>query len=111
MRPMNPGPETPAGPALDPVAQAILELLEACPAGKSISPHDAARALAVARAGSSAPNTAWRRYTTVVRQQALHLARQGRIVILRKGKPVDPHAPVKGLIRLAPKGWSRAGDG
>ncbi len=41
-----------------------------------------------------------------VRQQALHLARQGRIVILRKGRPVDPHAPVKGVIRLAP-----AGDG
>ena len=103
---MNPGPETPADPALDPVARAILELLEACPPGKSISPHDAARVLAVAHAGPGAPNTAWRRYTTAVRQQALHLARQGRIVILRKGRPVDPHAPVKGVIRLAP-----AGDG
>jgi hypothetical protein len=36
-----------------------------------------------------------------VRQQALHLARQGRIAILRKGRPVDPNKPVKGVIRLA----------
>ncbi len=106
MCPVNPGPETPEGPALDPVAQAILKLLEACPAGKSISPQDAARAIAAKRARPGAPNTAWRRYMAAVRQQALYLARQGRIVILRKGKPVDPHAPVKGLIRLAP-----AGDG
>ena len=36
-----------------------------------------------------------------MRQQALNLARQGRILILRKGRPVDPHAPVKGVVRLA----------
>jgi hypothetical protein len=35
-----------------------------------------------------------------VRQQALHLARKDRIAILRKGKPVDPHAPFKGVVRL-----------
>ncbi len=32
--------------------------------------------------------------------QALHLARARRIAILRKGKPVDPHAPFKGVVRL-----------
>ncbi|MHC4984460.1 MAG: DUF3253 domain-containing protein, partial [Planctomycetota bacterium] len=36
-----------------------------------------------------------------VRQQALNLARRGRIHILRKGRAVDPRAPVKGVIRLA----------
>ena len=34
-----------------------------------------------------------------VRQQAIHLARQGRIEIVRKGRPVDPNK-VKGVVRL-----------
>ncbi len=50
----------------DPVARAILELLETVPPGRSISPVAAARAFA----------------------------------ILRKGKPVDPHALFKGVVRL-----------
>ena len=38
---------------------------------------------------------------TLARQQAHNLARQRRIVILRKGKAVEPEGPVKGVIRLA----------
>ena len=85
----------------DPVAEAILALLAKTDAGRSISPEDAARAFAAGRAKPASPPDLWRRYLPAVRQQALHLARQGRIHILRKGKPVDPHAPVKGVIRLA----------
>ena len=90
---------TPAGS--DPAVETILSLVAALPPGKSLAPEAAARAMAEARAKPSDPPDAWRRYLRPVKQQALHLAREGRIVILRKGKPVDPHAPVKGVIRLA----------
>ncbi len=43
----------------------------------------------------------WRRYLQAVREQAMHLAREGRLVILRKGKPADPSHRIKGVIRLA----------
>ena len=92
----------------DPVAQAILDLLAA--SDKSITPEDAARAYAATRARPGDPPDLWRRYLMAVRQQALHLARQGRIAILRKGKAVDPNAPVKGVIRLAMAGPSEAGE-
>ena len=98
-------------PGEDPVAQAILELLASRGAGKSISPEAAARAFAAARAKKDDPPDLWRRYMNAVRQQALHLARRGRIRILRKGKTVDPQAPVKGVIRLAaPAGNDSAED-
>ncbi len=87
-------------PGDDPVARAILELLETVPPGRSISPVAAARAFALTRARPGDPPDAWRRYLPAVRQQALHLARARRIAILRKGKPVDPHAPFKGVVRL-----------
>ena len=85
----------------DPVARAILELIETLAPGRSISPVEAARAFASARARPGDPPDAWRRYLPAVRQQALSLARRGRLTILRKGKPVDPHAPFKGVVRLA----------
>ena len=94
--------EAMTGPPDDPVAEVILSLVRALPPGKSIAPEVAARALAEANAKPDDPPDAWRRYLTRVKQQALPLARHGRIAILRKGKPVDPHGPVKGVIRLAP---------
>ena len=94
--PGNPPGEPPTD---DPVARAILELLATVPRGRSISPVAAARAFALTRARPGDPPDAWRRYLPAVRQQALHLARARRIAILRKGKPVDPHAPFKGVVR------------
>ncbi|MCG8357583.1 MAG: DUF3253 domain-containing protein [Kiloniellales bacterium] len=85
----------------DPVATAILALLAERGAGKSICPTEAARAFAETKARPSDPPDLWRRYLSATRHQALHLARAGRLRILRKGKPVDPHKPVKGVIRLA----------
>ncbi len=103
MSPKHHPPATPHGelPGDDPVARAILELLETVPPGRSISPVAAARAFALTRARPGDPPDAWRRYLPAVRQQALHLARARRIAILRKGKPIDPHAPFKGVVRLA----------
>lgn len=85
----------------DAVAQAILTRLKEAGPGASLSPDDIARAFAEGRRRKSDPPDLWRRYLNAVRQQALHLAREGRIVILRHGKPQDPKAPIKGLIRLA----------
>ncbi len=85
----------------DPIAQAIFALLEERGPGKSICPSEAARHLQQARARPDDPADAWRRLLPAVRQQAIHLARQGRLSILRKGRPVDPQGPIKGVIRLA----------
>ncbi|MDJ0946390.1 MAG: DUF3253 domain-containing protein [Kiloniellales bacterium] len=93
--------QSPESPTPDPIAQQIFDLLAARGPGKSICPSEAARAMQAAHGKAKDPAEAWRRYLAPVRQQALHLARRGEILILRKGKPVDPHKPVKGVIRLA----------
>jgi hypothetical protein len=85
----------------DPLAGEILRLVAERGPGKSICPSEVARAYAEARRKPTDPPDLWRRYMAPVRQQAKNLARQGRIAILRKGKPVDPNQPVKGVIRLA----------
>lgn len=84
---------------LDPAAAAILEALDAQPPGKSISMMDAARAMAETRRRPGDGPELWRRYMRAVRQQAVHLARRGRIEITRRGKPVDPD-DFKGVVRL-----------
>ena len=58
-------------------------------AEKSICPSDVAQAL----------DPVWRPLLTPVRQAAIRLARDGRIDILRKGRPIDP-AETRGVIRL-----------
>jgi hypothetical protein len=85
----------------DPLAGEILRLVEARGPGKSICPSEVARAFAEQRRKPTDPPDLWRRYLAPVRQQAKNLARQGRIAILRKGKPVDPTVPVKGVVRLS----------
>ncbi|SMF78878.1 Protein of unknown function [Tistlia consotensis] len=93
-------PDKPAD-KLDPVAETILALLQEAGPGASIAPDAVARAFWRPRAKPSDPADGWRRYMNAVNQQARHLARAGRIEILRKGEPVeDPHAPIKGVIRL-----------
>lgn len=86
-------------PRDDPVAEAILALLAAGAPGASVSVMDAARAYAEIRRRPRDGPALWRRYMNAVRQQAVHLARQGRIEILRKGRPVDPN-DFKGVVRL-----------
>lgn len=71
------------------IAEAILRLTEACGPAKSISPTDAAQALALE----------WRPLLGPVRRVAMQLAKDGRIDILRKGKPIDPTETI-GVIRL-----------
>jgi hypothetical protein len=74
----------------------ILSLCAAAGAGRSINPTDAAQAFAAAR-GEDA--LAWRTHLTEARRIAVRLAEAGRLVIYRKGKPVDP-ADFRGVYRL-----------
>ena len=83
----------------DPVAASILKSLYALAPGQSIGLMDAARAIADTRRRPTDPPDLWRRYMNAVRQQSIHLARQGRIEIIRKGQPVDPNN-FKGVVRL-----------
>lgn len=74
-----------------PVEDAILTLLAAAPEGKSIDPANVAKSL---------DPEGWRRQLGRVRNEAIGMARQGRLVILRHGKPADPDT-FKGVYRLA----------
>jgi hypothetical protein len=86
-------------PADDPVATTILETLAGLSEGASISLMDAAKVVADQRRRPKDGPELWRRYMNAVRQQATHLARQGRIEIVRKGEPVEPKN-FKGVVRL-----------
>ena len=78
----------------DPIESAIFEkLAKADPrgvGGKSIEPADVAKELQPEQ---------WQRMLPKVRGVAVGLAREGRLIITKKGKPVDPNA-FKGVIRL-----------
>ena len=68
----------------------LLDLLSALAPGKSVTPEQVARA---------ADPEGWRRLLPHVRATAVGLARQGRLVITRHGKPADPDT-FKGVYRL-----------
>ena len=80
----------------DPVAEFIVEAL--AEAG-SLAPVDIARALGERRKRASDKPDAWRKYMNPVKQQMLHLARAGRIEIVRKGEVVDPE-DFRGIVRM-----------
>ncbi|WP_421779759.1 DUF3253 domain-containing protein [Kiloniella litopenaei] len=82
----------------DPIA--IFILGELYGAENAVSPDALARAYYKPRAKKEDRPDAWRKYLPAVRQQALHLARTGRINIIRKGEVADPNAPIKGLFKL-----------
>lgn len=82
------------------IASIILELAGAAGPEGSISPNDAAKEYARRHARPNDPPDKWRMHLTAVKTEMVGLARAGEIVILRKGKPVDPHAPFRGIVRL-----------
>lgn len=73
-----------------PIQDTILSQLAAVPAGKSIDPMSVAKAIEPER---------WQRLLGHVRTNAVELARQGKIVILRHNKPVNPEQ-FRGVYRL-----------
>jgi hypothetical protein len=78
------------------IESAIFELCNGAGAGRTVGPIEAAQAYAAAR-GEDA--LGWRAHLTQERAAAVRLAEAGRIVIYRKGKPVDPH-DFRGVYRL-----------
>jgi hypothetical protein len=80
----------------DPAAieAAILELL-ARRQGKALDPVEVARAI-----GGDHPD-GWGPLMQPVRRAAVRLVKEGRAVILRKGRPVDPD-DFRGIYRIAP---------
>ncbi len=71
----------------------LLRLVAERGPGKTVDPAEAARAL-----GGDHPD-GWGPLMQPIRRAAVALAEQGRVVILRKGKPADPR-DFKGVYRL-----------
>ena len=88
-----PDPEPDSAPHL---AAVILTLCSEAEPGSTISPIDVAQAFAAARHEGE---LGWRAHLQDVRRTAVRLAEAGRIVIYRKGKPVDPR-DFRGVYRL-----------
>lgn len=82
-------------PAKEAIAAEILRQAAARGPGKSLCPSEVARAL---HQGPDAEG--WRRLLAPVRQVAAALAAEGRIAILRKGRPIPPEQ-MRGVIRLS----------
>ncbi|MCW2316990.1 Protein of unknown function [Rhodoblastus acidophilus] len=78
------------------LSETILDLCRAIGPEKSICPTDAAKAFAEKRGEDE---LGWRNHLTDVRRKAVALALEGRLVIYRKGKPVDPEN-FRGVYRL-----------
>jgi hypothetical protein len=85
--------QTVARPDARAIEAALLRLIAERGPGKSIDPTEAAREL-----GGAHPDQ-WGPLMQPIRKAAVALAEQGRLVILRKGKPVDPR-DFKGVYRL-----------
>lgn len=73
--------------------QLMLELAAARGEGRTFCPSE------VARAAAGAHPDAWGPLMQPVRRVAVRLMKQGRVVILRKGRPVDPD-DFRGVYRL-----------
>ncbi len=80
----------------DPVAEFIMDALAA---RGSLAPVDVARALGEQRKRPTDKPDAWRKYMNPVKQQMIHLARAGKIEIVRKGEVVDPE-DFRGIVRM-----------
>jgi uncharacterized protein DUF3253 len=77
--------------APDLIQETIVRLLNAAGFGHSISPTEVAQELK--------PGNEWNTLMPAVRRAAVNMALEGRLVIYRKGKPVDPN-DFKGVYRL-----------
>ena len=80
-------------PDRDTIAATLLRLAAERGPDRTLDPAEAARTL-----GGPHPD-GWGPLMQPIRRVAVDLAREGRLLILRKGKPVDP-ADFKGVYRL-----------
>lgn len=77
------------------IEETMLALVAARGEGKTICPSEVARAIA-----GEHPD-AWGRMMQPVRKVAVRLAKEGKVAIMRKGKPADPD-DFKGVYRIGP---------
>ena len=88
----------------DDLEAAMMDLLHERGPGKTICPSEAARAV-----GGPHPD-GWGPLMQPARRIAVSLMKQGRLVITRKGRPVDPD-DFRGVYRLSlPKGNDGSGE-
>ena len=81
------------GATAEEIEARLLALVRERGPGRTIAPDDVARALSGSRPDQWAP------LMQPIRRVAVRLMKEGRIVILRKGKPVDPD-DFRGVYRL-----------
>jgi hypothetical protein len=86
--------ESPTRPDPNTIEAVLLRLIAEHGPGQTVDPQEAARAL-----GGPHPD-GWGPLMQPIRRVAVALAEQGRAVILRKGKAVDPR-DFKGVYRIA----------
>jgi hypothetical protein len=79
----------------DVLEQTALRLIAALPVGKTMAPADIAQEIA----GKAADQ--WGPLMQPLRRIVVRLAKEGRLVIYRKGAPADPD-DFKGVYRLGP---------
>lgn len=91
-------------PTPEEIEARLLALLAASGSGKTVAPFDVARSLA-----GSHPDQ-WGPLMQPIRRAAVKLMKEGRVVILRKGRPVDPD-DFRGVYRLALPGEGGTGAG
>ncbi|PCI40334.1 MAG: hypothetical protein COB46_07035 [Rhodospirillaceae bacterium] len=95
----------------DPIATAILDML----AGDALLTFkEMAIQIFEPRRRPKDRADGWRKYMNAVKQQTVHMARQGRVDIMRKGKVADPR-DFKGIVRVRlaqekPAGESKSED-
>lgn len=87
---------TSPSPSDDLLEETLLALVAARGAGKTICPSEVARAL-----GGPHPD-GWSPLMKPVRRVAVRLLKQGRVAILRKGRPVEDPDDFRGIYRLGP---------
>lgn len=75
------------------IRDVLLLMAAEAPSGKPISPD------AVARAIAGKDEKVWRRLMKPIKDEAARLAKAGKVVLMRKGKPADPDR-VRGLYRI-----------
>jgi hypothetical protein len=81
------------------LADFILDLCAKAAPAETIDPEDVAKAFAKVSAN---PNVVtWEGYLLAVKENAVKLAKEGKILVYRKGVAVDPET-LKGVYRLGP---------
>jgi hypothetical protein len=83
------------------IEERLLALLDQRGPGKTIGPMDVARSI-----GGDHPD-GWGPLMQPIRRVAVRLMQQGRVVLLRKGRPVDPD-DFRGVYRIALPGGGEA---